>query len=675
MRIYLILLIALGNLGLSSLFAQKKTNILDHKDRIRVKEVSILNSRYRETNLSITPDGKYLFFMSLRGEQRWSTSFMTFKGDSVFDGDIWYSTKMNGQWQRPQVLPYGINTFSGEDEPHISTDGNRVYYQSWYNSRGLDTGGPYYVAQRKGKDWSTPRGLGGGIAEFFSFVPATDGMTMSPDERRFIVAAGMEYDKPMDIYMSKRTSQGWGYMKRLPISTDGDERSVFLASDGKTLYFASDGYGGLGGLDIFKTTLNSDGSIGEVINIGKPFNSPGDDYGFILTGDGKEAYFIRNGNIQFADLREADERIRPNVSIVKHSLKGSVKDSSSWVGLKAKIQLYNARTKQFVQQVETSGSGKYTITLPNKARVYDQVVMVEGYPPKRRRITVKELGYAKTYPNNFLLGKPGQEPQQPIAEARPPVIKKDPPKPKPTPKTPQKTQPPPKTTKKPQTRAEESPKLSGMGDLKKEKEVISNKKVEAPKAEKVEIPEDPYSFEGVAENNLILLLDVSASMKRPDKLPLLKNAFTRMLGHMRAEDRISIIVYSGEARVVLEAISAAKKNTIEETIDRLRSSGATKGKGALKKAYRLAEQYYIPGGNNRIIMATDGYFDVPALYSIPEKSGNTNIFLSVFSFGKLKQSKLDELEILAEKGQGNFASINRGNVDEALLNEAKAVKK
>lgn len=664
MRPLFIFLLILGNLGSLHVFAQKTASILEHKDRIQVKEVSILNSDYRETNLSITPDGKYLYFMSLRGEQPWSQSYMTFNQDSVYDGDIWFSTKANGQWQKPEALPFGINSFTGEDEPHISADGNRVYYQSWYESRGPgNPGGPYYMARRTGKSWSEPRGLGGGIAEFFSFVSATDGMTISPDERKFIVAAGMEYDMPMDLYMSTKTSQGWGYMKRLKISTEADERSVFLAPDGKTLYFASSGYGGFGGLDIFKTTLNSDGSVGEVVNIGAPFNSKSDDYGFILTGDGNEAYFIREGNIHFADLREADSRIKPEVLVVDHTLKGTVKDSSSWVGVKAKVLLYNARTKQFVKQVATNSSGRYSITLPNKARVYDQVIIADGYPSKRRRITVKTLAYKKTYPSNFLLGKP----QDQFAEAKKPAPK---PVNKPPVTKPKQQTPPVKVEKKPEKVVPK--KVEQIAELKQE---IKEEKIQQPKPVKVEVPVDPYSFEGVAENNLILLLDVSASMKRPDKLPLLKNAFIRMLEHMRPEDRISIIVYSGEVRVVLEAISAAHKSKIEETINRLRSSGSTKGKNALKKAYKLAEDYYINGGNNRIIMATDGYFDVPSLFNIPEKSINQDVHLSVFSFGKLKQSKLDELELLASKGQGNFANITRNNIDAALLKEAKAVMK
>ena len=103
-----------------SLFAQRKATILDHKDRIRVTRLGILNSRHRETNLSVTPDGNYLFFMSLRGAQKWSNVYMTFKGDSVFDGDIWYSRKVQGKWTLPKCMPYGINTSQGEDEPNIS---------------------------------------------------------------------------------------------------------------------------------------------------------------------------------------------------------------------------------------------------------------------------------------------------------------------------------------------------------------------------------------------------------------------------------------------------------------------------------------------------------------------------------------------------------------------------
>ena len=633
-----------------SLFGQRKATLLDHKDRIQLQRLDILNSRARECNLSITPDGKSLYFMSLRGGQSWSVpTYMTYQGDSVADGDIWFSQKVNGKWQRPKVMPMGINTARGEDEPNVSADGRRVYYQSW-NALWQYNGGPYYVASLKGKTWSKPKGLGGGIYEFFNFITATDGMTISPDEKRFIVAAGRDYDGNMDIYMSKKGVYGWTYCKRLAISTPGNERAVTLAADGKTLYFASDGYEGFGGLDIFKTTLNSDGTFGEVINVGKPFNTAADDYGLILTADGMEGYFLRDGDIYFADLKEADERIRPTMPEVNHTLTGTIRDSINWRGLSGEVILLDARSKFIVKKYSTNASGRYSIELPNLSKTYDQIVVVDGYPKARRRINVERKAYDETIASNFLLAKPRPKPEPPV------VVE---PKPKPV--------------------EEEKPVIAEVKPLPKEKPPKEETPVlPAPKPTPIPPKEDPkpdYSFDYVAENNLTLLLDVSASMRKPEKLPLLKNSLQKLLQHMRKEDQISVIVYSGETKIILDGVSAVQEERIMNAIKNLRSSGSTKGKNALRKAYRLAEENFIQGGNNRIILATDGYFDVSTLYGIAEKNSNKDINLSVFSFGKLPDSKITDLTRLAESGGGNYANITAENVDLALLKEAKAVQK
>ena len=625
----------------------QKATILDHQDQIQIKKMSVLSSIFRETNLSITPDGKYLYFMSLRGGQPWSRQYMTFRGDSVFDGDIWYSQKINGRWQNPKSMPYGINTPQGEDEPNVTADGKTVYYQSW-NSLWERTGGPYYQARHTGgKSWSRPEGLGGGITEFFRIMPATDGMSISNDEKTFLVAAGPDYDANMDIYLSRKSDYGWTYCKKLRISTEGDDRSIFLAADGKTIYFASDGYKGFGGLDIYKTTLNDDGSVGEIINVGAPFNTPADDYGLILTGDGNEAYFIRDGNIYFADLKEADERIKPEIPEYNHVLKGTIRDSSTWGGVKAEVLLWDVRANRIAQRTTTNSTGKYSFSLSNKKRIYDQVIISEGYNKSRKRLSFEIKGYSETYTSNFLLSKPRKE--------APLIAEKT--KPKEDPKV--------KETENGNTEIE-------IAKIKPRQTKIKPKVKEAPIIETEEV--DPYSFEGVAENNLILLLDVSASMRKPEKLPLLKNSFNKLLEYMRPEDLISVIVYSGDAKVVLDGVSAVRRNMITETIESLKSGGSTKGKSALRKAYRLASEHFIAGGNNRIILATDGYFDVEDLFGIAEKYATNNVNLTVFSFGKLPESKIKELQTLAEKGGGNYAGINNVNIDRALLNEAKAVR-
>lgn len=644
--------------------AQRSATILDHQDRIRISPVRAINSRYRETNLSISPDGKYLYFMSLRGEQEWSSIYMTFRGDSVYDGDIWVSERVGGQWQRPEVLPFGVNTAQGEDEPVVTADGKRVYFQSWHYLWDSN-GGPYYYSQLEGSRWTRPVGLGGGITEFFRTIQATDGMTISPDERTFIVAAGVNYDGPMDIFMSRKGPYGWTFCRKLGISTSGDERSVFLAPDGKSLYFASNAYDGFGGMDIYKTTLNPDGTFGEVINIGEPFNTPQDDYGFVLTGDGMEAYFVRNGDIYFADLRDADERIRPDVPEITHILKGTVRDSISWTGVQSEVLLFDARTRRLVKKVTTSPSGAYRIELPNKSRVYDQLVMAEGYPQKTRRLTIDQKAYGETLTANFLLANPSG----PSIAAQVP------------PQTPQTPQPPRPQPTRPEPVAEDPepepsvPAITQIDVRPQQEEQYTPPPTVVPPAVTMPAAADPYSFEGVAENNLVLLLDVSASMRKPGKLPLLKTSFAKMLDHMRPEDQVTVIVYSGSADVVIEAVSASQKEVIEAAISTLSGSGGTKGKAALRKAYNLARRHFIEGGNNRIIMATDGYFDVPALYDMAESGSTEDVSLSVFSFGNLAQNKINELSELAAKGGGNYQMIDEANVDTALLNEAKAVRR
>lgn len=376
---YLLLCMIFGGIGQASLAQFTAPRILKHPSQIRVERLDVLNSINRETNLNISPDGKYLFFMSGRGGQPW-TGYprVSYDGKTEYDGDIWCSQKNGKQWNYPMCLGQNVNTHDGEDEPNISPDGQTVTFQSW-GRPWRDTGGPYYQSNLVATNWGEAVGLGGGINSFFVDRAnahirrdplqtsdndyATDGVSLSADGKTFIVAVG-EYDGNMDLYISRKNAYGqWSYLTRLAVSTLGDERSPFLAADGKTLYFASDGYGGWGGLDIFKTTIDENGKHGDIVNLGSPFNTYLDDYGFILTASGDEAYFIREGDIYFADTKDANIELKPKSSTLM--LAGKVVNSKTGKNMSATIKIIDAKTKTTLAQVTSNAyTGEYATVLP-----------------------------------------------------------------------------------------------------------------------------------------------------------------------------------------------------------------------------------------------------------------------------------------------------------------------
>jgi Ca-activated chloride channel family protein len=161
-------------------------------------------------------------------------------------------------------------------------------------------------------------------------------------------------------------------------------------------------------------------------------------------------------------------------------------------------------------------------------------------------------------------------------------------------------------------------------------------------------------------NNLVFLLDVSGSMNSPDKLPLLRSAMRLLVDHLRPEDRVSIVVYAGAAGVVLEPTSDKVK--ILKAINRLEAGGSTAGGEGIELAYKMAKKSFIEEGNNRVILATDGDFNVGAtsdgeLVRLIEEKRKSGIFLSVLGFGtgNYKDSKMEQL---ADKGNGNYAYID-----------------
>ncbi|MGB3181385.1 MAG: von Willebrand factor type A domain-containing protein [Cyclobacteriaceae bacterium] len=163
-------------------------------------------------------------------------------------------------------------------------------------------------------------------------------------------------------------------------------------------------------------------------------------------------------------------------------------------------------------------------------------------------------------------------------------------------------------------------------------------------------------------SNLVFLLDVSGSMDSSDKLPLLKSALRMLVGRLRPEDRVAIVVYAGAAGLVLPSTSGAEKNTILEALDKLEAGGSTAGGEGIKLAYDVAVKNFSEEGNNRVILATDGDFNVgassnAAMQELVEEKRETGVFLTVLGFGT-GNYKDDRMEIMADKGNGNYAYID-----------------
>jgi len=179
------------------------------------------------------------------------------------------------------------------------------------------------------------------------------------------------------------------------------------------------------------------------------------------------------------------------------------------------------------------------------------------------------------------------------------------------------------------------------------------------------------SFKGFPHNNLVFLLDVSGSMRKDDKLPLLKKSINYLVSLMRPEDEISIVIYSGKAQLSLHPSSAIEKDSIKDIIAKLKSEGKTNANDGIKLAYKTAKDNFKENGNNRIILATDGELEISnKSKSLVQKYADQNIQLSVFIFGS--NSTLGNLQKLSKIGEGNFNHITTKNSNEQMIREAKA---
>jgi len=181
------------------------------------------------------------------------------------------------------------------------------------------------------------------------------------------------------------------------------------------------------------------------------------------------------------------------------------------------------------------------------------------------------------------------------------------------------------------------------------------------------------NMDSIPSANLVFLIDVSGSMDLPNRLPLLKSAFSLMVNNLRDKDTVSIVVYGGVNAVWLTPTSGANKKKILESIAQLEPGGATPGEGGIRAAYRLAKSQFIRGGTNRVILATDGDFNVgeqseDELNRLISSYRSSDIYLTCLGVG-MGNYKDSKLEVLANRGKGNFAYLDNEKEAEKVLME------
>ena len=313
--------------------------------------------------------------------------------------DFLLSHKVDGNWQKADLITGNINTSGNEGAPSLSADGQILFYVACAEidvSYGAGRKGygscDIFYTQKNGNKWGPTFNLERPInTPYYETQPSysADGKTLYFVSRR---PGGVG---STDIYVSALSDENyWSEPKNLgpKINTPGKEESVFIHPDGKTLYFASDGHPGLGGLDLFVSQLDENGKWGEPVNLGYPINTYGDENSLIVGAGGSIAYFAssRKGGYGGLDLYqfELHESVRPtSVTYVN----GKVYDAKTKVPVGARFELIDLETaKQVVVSSANSGNGEFLVTLPVDKN-YALNVSQPGYLFYSENFSLKEL--------------------------------------------------------------------------------------------------------------------------------------------------------------------------------------------------------------------------------------------------------------------------------------------
>ncbi len=354
---------------------------------------NVINSKYDDYAPSITADGKTMVFTSRREDTRGGGVDNEFDGKYFEDIYITHLDERTGKWQEAEGIKGSLNSDAHDASLSISPDGNQIFV--YKNIPDETRSGDIFVSlMNKTGKWSTPRSVSENInSSYFesSASLSSDGQTLYFVSER----AGKTTIGNGDIYRVKKISKSeWGIPENLGgvVNTPDDEVSVYIHPDGKTLFFSSKGHNSMGGYDIYKTVLNTDGSWTKPENIGYPINTTNDDLHFVLTADNTTAYYSRNNgpnalgerDIYKIDMtksgvmpvnKEAVEKIKDLIIF-----KGDVIDNAMSQGIDADIIIADATTNEQIHKINSNTEGSYFCMLKSNKK-YTVTVSKEGFKP------------------------------------------------------------------------------------------------------------------------------------------------------------------------------------------------------------------------------------------------------------------------------------------------------
>ncbi len=358
-----------------------------------------INSEYDDKAPMVSADGKTLIFTSRRPGK---SSALDKEGDGKYFEDIYLShwDTIKKDWSDAELIPGSINTEGHDACTSISPDGKQIFiYKN--DIDGESRGGDIYVSKisSSGK-WGAAKSMGKPInTTFFE-----GGGCLSPDGKTFYFVSerqgGLGH---ADIYVVKRKSKTeWDKPENIgpEINTPEDEGGLFLAPDGKTLFFTSKGHNSMGGYDIFKT-VNENGKWSTPVNLGYPINTISNDLCFSLAVDARTGYFTsdRKGGLGERDIYKVDLTNYPvldkdprakaiNNGPVMAILKGDVFDATAGTGIEAEVVIYDETGAKVGSTTAGEGSGEYFITLL-AGKTYTVKIDVKGYKPIEEKVDIK----------------------------------------------------------------------------------------------------------------------------------------------------------------------------------------------------------------------------------------------------------------------------------------------